>query len=88
MSTENSAQHIPDLDAIKVGDFITVLGWNSQDRSFVGEPLKVLAIQLPFVAVLDLRSDYRISLNTREAKLVSISKEFVDALRTESEVAK
>jgi hypothetical protein len=83
--------HAEDL---KVGDWVTVLSWKPAGvfnmetgeaktltlRSFIGHPLKVLAIDLPFVAVEIAMMKACTSLDTRMVKLQRLSNKFVEAL--------
>ena len=78
-----------------IGDIITVLEWNevtrtsgygfgeniykTRDRSYVGDELKVIAIDLPFVKVVRKGSDYDIVLNLNELSVKKLSDEFVNA---------
>jgi hypothetical protein len=61
------------------GDVVTVLDWlKSDDRSYVGQPLEVVAVDPPFIAV---RCDGNIRpLDMRRVRVMRLSKEYVAAL--------
>ena len=72
---------------IEVGDNIIVLEWEERisgltgkpykDQSYVGNELKVLAVELPFVKV---QTRFLITtLDTRKATLMKLSDNFVNA---------
>ena len=61
------------MNDIKIGDIITVV--DGQDRSYVGEELEVIAIQMPFIKTLR-RGDV-ITLNTNELSVMKLDKEFI-----------
>jgi len=73
--------NITDNLKIKFGDFCTVLKWiNSNDRSYVGEVLKVELVEHPFVIVSrcnELTKRRNLTLNINNVDLQPISKEFV-----------
>lgn len=67
-----------------VGDCVTVLSWvGGTDRSWVGTPLKVLSVDAPFVAVVEIGPlvPMRFALDARQATLMRLSPEFVEALQ-------
>lgn len=53
-----------------------------QDKSYCGDVLEVLAVDLPYVVVKDLKSkdNYTAKLDTRECQLKELKQEYVDAL--------
>ena len=70
---------IIDPQNLKAGDLVTVLQWKSRkDRSWVGDPMKITAVSLPFVA-LESRVWGAVRLDTREVDLTAISQEYFDA---------
>ena len=79
------------LDDMKIGMYITVSNWTNNDQSslYVGDVLRVLAINCPFLAVKILGDKWHnnlISLDLREAKIIQITREFVEALLPNIEV--
>jgi hypothetical protein len=72
MNTEQQAYPV-------AGDTITVLEWlRSDDRSYVGQPLDVVAVDPPFLAV---RHEGRIRpLDMRHVRVMRLSKDYVKAL--------
>jgi hypothetical protein len=51
------------------------------DRSYKGDPLKIVSIDNPYIAVKTLnRLLHAISLDTREVNLMILSKDYVEAL--------
>ena len=72
------------VDDINVGDKITVLSclYNPCDRSYKGEVLTVLAVDLPFL-IVDGPYRYlkRISLDVREWQFKRCSDKFVQAAK-------
>lgn len=62
-----------------VGDWITVLNWiGVVDYSYVGDPLLVVAVDAPFLAVQRRRDTFNI--DTRQVVLMRLSSEYVEAL--------
>jgi hypothetical protein len=88
------------VEDLKVGDWITVLSWEPgptrivageplTDSSYVGELLEVLAVDLPFVAVIvdeerHVENMSPISLDLRRAQVQKCSAEFVKAMKWKS----
>jgi hypothetical protein len=79
-----------DVDALKVGDSVTVLERRDRDRSYIGEVFRVLAIDLPFVVVTTVAcrygrlENYKTSFDVRQITLGSVTPEYVKALSPES----
>lgn len=72
------------MEKLNVGDYITVDRWlNHRDLSRVGNILKVLIIDYPFIVVEDLSMDIvflkRKTLDLREVAIKPLSDEFVSA---------
>lgn len=82
------------LEDLKIGDWITILSWKpaeffnpmtgdikvAQTKNFVGDPLRIVAIDPPFLAVEIQASKVCASLDSRAASLMKLSKKYVDAL--------
>ena len=71
-----------DPRSLRPGQFVTVLEWtnNKYERSCIGKPLKVLAVDLPFVAVslIEPPND-TLRLDTRRVLLREITEEYANA---------
>ena len=81
--------------AIKAGMYITILEWHKfkvtdfntgkeverQDQSYVGDTLKIKAVDLPFLIVerVDRPAPYSINLDLRKLEIKELSDEFVAA---------
>lgn len=67
-----------------VGDIVTIESWNDGDRSWVGDPMEVVAIDHPFVCVKFLSNGmYKGHVKTFHKKHVSfkkLSEEFIKAI--------
>ena len=69
-------------EQIKVGDYVTVVKWvGVTDRSYVGNVLKVKAVDAPFYAVKDIRYERQslISLHGDHVVLKKLSDDYVKA---------
>jgi hypothetical protein len=66
-------------DDANVGDVITVISpkININCRSLQGQPLKILAVHIPFIIVFGPRNK-RIVLDLREVNIRKVSKEYAD----------
>lgn len=77
-------------DDLQVGQLVTVhtgpqretayTERTAEDRTFCGLPMKLLAINLPYVALAMLSGPGRVVLDVRELSLMEISSEFAAAL--------
>ena len=65
---------------IVVGQSLTVLDWipKGSDNSWVGDELKVVAVQLPFVKVKDRGIFGTITLDTRRVNFMLLNDKFVN----------
>lgn len=64
------------------GDLVTVRGWiKSDDGSFKGDVLEILAVDEPYLAVHNRTIDIRFSLDTRQVTLQRVSAEYAEALK-------
>lgn len=80
----NNPTKILTIDELKVDQYITIHSWNNGDHSWVGEVLKVKAVQLPFIAVIEHQNHNDggfISLDTRLLTLMELSPEYVEAMK-------
>lgn len=72
-------------EKVEVGMWVTVLSWSDGvNQSWVGTPLTVLAVDLPFVSVmvLDETRGGWVAIDTRRVALKQLSPEFVASLST------
>lgn len=58
--------------------------WEQEDKSATGVPLELLAINLPFVVVLNIIHGGRVLLDAREMRFMRVSEEFARALHPEA----
>ena len=73
------------MDEMKVGDYITVLNWITlQDRSYVGDTLKIIAVDWPFMRVeKDIMMNgtrkklFEVILDLREVEIKKLSSEMI-----------
>lgn len=67
-------------DDLVVNKFVTVHSWKIKcmDRSYLGEPLLIKNISLPYIQVRSFRNDWNVTLDTREANFMWITKEYVE----------
>jgi len=71
-------------DDLEIGSVVTVHHWWRPDLwDFLGSPLGVKAVNLPFIVVQNVAEpDYPpVTLDTRRCALMSVTKEFVAALK-------
>ena len=70
---------------LKIGQTITVLKWLPyQDFSYVGDELKVVAIQLPLVKVERNGNSTRLlTLDTRKVELMELNEAFINPKASE-----
>lgn len=71
------------FDSLSVGDIVTVTANTRMpsDHSFQGDPLVVVAIEPPFIAVKSSRlCNHAFPLDTRDFTLMRISREYFDAV--------
>jgi len=69
-----------EVDDLEVGMFVTVLEWHDDDQSYVGEVLKVMAIDAPFVAANRAGETECVDLDTRKLRLAQVSDEYAKAM--------
>jgi hypothetical protein len=64
-----------------VGMKVTICEWiDSTDHSWTGEPMEILAICSPYIAVRLLQTGETMSIDLRRAALLRISSEYVAAV--------
>jgi hypothetical protein len=71
------------IENIEIGMWVTIESWKNGnvDRSYKGDPLKIISIDLPYIVVKTLnRLLHAVSLDTREVNLMILSKDYVEAL--------
>jgi hypothetical protein len=71
------------IENLEIGMWVTIESCKNgnPDRSYRGDPLKIVAINHPYIVVKTLNPLFRaISLDTREVNLMLLSKDYVEAL--------
>lgn len=68
-------------ERVSGGVFAAATVTRAFDRSFMHEPWLVVAVELPYIAVVDRHGRSRHCINLREVKMRVLSESFVIALR-------
>jgi hypothetical protein len=71
------------IENLEIGMWVTIESHKNgnPDRSYRGDPLKIVSINHPYIVVRTLNRLFgAVSLDTREVNLMLLSKDYVEAL--------